>query len=294
MKFMKKFKRKGSLGLVLLLLICVSPFQSFAQEETQQTSSSNIGVSVAFQVELKLEGDKPENVGLFTFVLEPEKETYPIPDATEVTIEGEGSAYFGDITFTQPGDYVYYIRQKVDEPLVNYVYDDRVYVLRVNVSPDNSVNYYRVSTNNILQATFSVNQEGKDEKTGDVIFSNAYVKPSLATTETTTEATTDMTTETTATEETTTPAETTMPAETTTPTATTTLAETTTSVETTTTVATTTPAVTNNTPGSTGRSVPRTGDNTNVVFLWVMLICAAAGMSVGIWCRFRTGKHGSK
>jgi LPXTG-motif cell wall-anchored protein len=59
-------------------------------------------------------------------------------------------------------------------------------------------------------------------------------------------------------------------------------------------VATTTPAVTNNTPGSTGRSVPRTGDNTNVVFLWVMLICAAAGMSVGIWCRFRTGKHGSK
>jgi pilin isopeptide linkage protein len=314
MKFIKFFKCDVFLGIVLLLLICVSPFQSFAQEEAQQTASSDSGVSVAFQVELKLEGDKPESTGSFNFILEPEEENYPLPKNAEVTIKGEGSAYFGDITFTQSGDYVYYIRQKMDEPLANYKYDDRVYVVRVNVSPENSVSSYRVGTHS-LQATFSVNQEGEAEKSGNVVFSNTYVdptptdtpvdNPATIPTETPVDSTTTTPTETPVDSITTTPTETpvdsttTAPTETpvdsttTTPTENTTPEVTITPEATTTPEATITPVVTT-TPGSSGRSTPRTGDNTNVVILWVMLLCAAVGMSISVWLRIRTGKHSSK
>jgi pilin isopeptide linkage protein/LPXTG-motif cell wall-anchored protein len=176
MNFRKLFKRAGSLGMVLLFLICVSPFQTFAQEEVQQITSTPVGVSVSFEITLELDGDEPESPGSFTFVLEPAEETNPLPEeSTEVTIEGAGTVSFGDITFTEPGDYVYNIRQKTDEALENYRYDDSVYVMQVSVTTDSSISYKM--RNNYLQATITGNLEGEDEKAGIILFSNSYAEP---------------------------------------------------------------------------------------------------------------------
>jgi pilin isopeptide linkage protein len=251
MKFKKILKRAGSIGIALLLLICVSPFQTFAQEEEQNTSSSK-GVSVAFEIALELNGDEPETVEPFTFVIEPSEETVdpcPLPESTEATITGEGTVCFDEITFTQPGEYVYEIRQEVDTPLENSTYDDNVYVMRVKVVPEDSYSSYRESSG-ILEATISGNLEGEDEKTGIILFSNSYIEPTPTPTPTVTPVATP----------------TTKPS------------------------ATTTPG-TSGSSGTSGTTSPKTGDNSNVSLWALLLFAAAVGMSGSVWRWNRTRKH---
>jgi pilin isopeptide linkage protein len=218
---------------------------------------------VSFEITLELDGDEPESPGSFTFVLEPAEETNPLPEeSTEVTIEGAGTVSFGDITFTEPGDYVYNIRQKTDEALENYRYDDSVYVMQVSVTTDSSTSYKM--RNNYLQATITGNLEGEDEKAGIILFSNSYAEPTPTPTPTLTPTVT--------------PAASTTPAANTTP------------------AATSTPSTgtTPGTSGTSGTSSPKTGDTTNVT-LWMMLLCAAAaGMSGSVWYWNRTRKHSSR
>ena len=57
----------------------------------------------------------------------------PLPNPAEVSISGEGSASFGDITFTQAGEYVYTI-QETDPNVTGMEYDRAVYTVTVNVT----------------------------------------------------------------------------------------------------------------------------------------------------------------
>lgn len=57
----------------------------------------------------------------------------PLPNPAEVSISGEGSASFGDITFTQAGEYAYTI-QETDPNVPGMKYDEAVYTVTVNVT----------------------------------------------------------------------------------------------------------------------------------------------------------------
>lgn len=90
-------------------------------------------------------GDKPKSDSVFTFVMEAETEGAPEP-LRSVAIKGEGTAEFGDITFTEPGTYVYRVYEQAGDAR-GYAYDSTVYYVTYEV--DENLNVVRTfSTEN--------------------------------------------------------------------------------------------------------------------------------------------------
>jgi len=82
-------------------------------------------------------GDRPTENGSFQFTLTA-RDNAPMPSGSSngiktVTLRGEGEISFGDITYTQPGTYVYTVAElAVGEK--GYTYDNSVYTLTVVIT----------------------------------------------------------------------------------------------------------------------------------------------------------------
>jgi pilin isopeptide linkage protein len=161
MKVSKIKKRAAALGIAFLLLTGVLPFHAFASEQSTQNKDS---VSVAFEVDLEIEGDAPEDDTVFTFILEAD-DGAPEPSSPYAVIKGEGETEFDKITYTEPGDYEYTIYER-DDGAPNYIYDTKVYTMDVDVCYGNDGQ---------LTATCSAyNQQQRTEKEPEVSFVNEY------------------------------------------------------------------------------------------------------------------------
>jgi pilin isopeptide linkage protein len=169
-------KRAASLGLALLLAVGASPFQAFASDQAAQDSATiEIPVTLDFLDEEPPEGEPPGDPlpvdGIpFTFILQAEEEGEPVPEEHLVTIEGEGTTAFEDITFTEPGEYEYVVFQR-DDGVENIIYDTSAYTVDVDVKYDDDGD---------LIATYSAYQQtgtfdGKNEgKATEIMFINEY------------------------------------------------------------------------------------------------------------------------
>jgi pilin isopeptide linkage protein len=161
MKFAKTKKHIVSLGMAILMIIALLPFQAFAAE-----NSSNNSVSRLFQVKLQIEGDKPSEDVPFTFILEGESDA-PLPADTSAVIYGEGEADFDEIVYTTPGTYKYTIHQR-DGGLDNYTYDETIYTITVKV---------RYSSGELLATYTAANSRDAGVKEPELLFINTYEEP---------------------------------------------------------------------------------------------------------------------
>jgi pilin isopeptide linkage protein len=266
MNFTKYKKCAASLGMTFLLFTGIFPLQTFAAEKS--TQDENI-VNVAFEVVLEFDGDIPDENIPFTFILD-EEEGAPLPDVPYVTIDGEGTAEFDEISYTKPGEYEYTIFER-DDGIENYIYDSSIYYLDVNVRYDNDGQ---------LIATYDAYTE--DAKELQILFINEYDDDDE--------------------EESTVPSEVTTPSDVTTP------SETSVTTEgTAPTYSTTETTVTQNLTESTKTSVsptnsstnpisteaPKTGDDTNNLPWIVLMFAAVIGIIGCMWYLKATKNRGN-
>lgn len=129
------------------------------------------------QIDKVISGDEPAQDSDFVFVMEPERSDYPLPtpasSAVEVrdgkayaTVHGRGVAVeFGNIVFTEEGEYNYTIRER-DDRIPGYSYDDAVY----------DVSYSVFERDGRLQCTRTVFKSGDVYATGPktLVFDNTY------------------------------------------------------------------------------------------------------------------------
>jgi pilin isopeptide linkage protein len=317
-KYKKQYKKRAaSLGLAFLFLIGLLPSQTFAEE-------SERNASVEFEVELKIDGDLPDKNIPFTFILEEEDDTSKQnDDVTYTVVHGEGIASFSKISYTEPGDYKYIIYQK-NGGVENYTYDDNIYYMNVEVRYNRQGNLTATCSASSKRSAGGKETELKfintyeepepvtteetttTEKTTTTEEVTTTEKPTLTEEPTTTEklATTEelVTTEKSATtEESTTVEESTTAEELITTEELTTAEETTTTQELTSTdepttteeLTTTEETATTDEPTTTSESAkkPKTGDNTNVLLLIILLCTAVVGMIGCIICRYMGKKH---
>lgn len=132
------------------------------------------------RIEKAIGGDTPAEDADFVFIMEPERSDYPLPtpasSAVEirdgkayVTVHGRGLAEeIGDIVFTEPGEYIYTVRER-DDRIPGYSYDDAVY----------SVCYSVFERAGNLECTRTVFKTGSVYTTSDkpLVFNNTYTKP---------------------------------------------------------------------------------------------------------------------
>lgn len=116
------------------------------------------------EVENSLTGDRPSTAESFTFVLEP-VDGAPMPEQDMITITGEGRASFPAVTYTEPEDYHYTLRE-VKGSTQGYIYDETVYNITVQVIMDDEGG---------LAAVVYISEEGSDLKAEKALFSNKYV-----------------------------------------------------------------------------------------------------------------------
>ena len=82
-------------------------------------------------------GDLPASRSNFNFQLQASDAAYPMPAGSSgstktITISGSGTSNFGKITFSEPGTYVYTVRE-IDNGLVGYTYDTTIYTVTYTV-----------------------------------------------------------------------------------------------------------------------------------------------------------------
>jgi pilin isopeptide linkage protein len=178
-------KRAVSLGLAVLLLIGVFPFQTFATDRAALNT-------VRFQVRLEFTGDEPTKDASFYFDLEAVDEDAPLPEnpeencsvvVTSADVEqleenaeesGEQlgnislSALFEPIKFDTTGEYHYKITMRSDDFPANYTHDATVYDVTVKVAE---------LTSGDLLAYYIAYLENGTDKQDDILFTTKYTKP---------------------------------------------------------------------------------------------------------------------
>lgn len=133
-------------GTEILYTVTEEPIESFVQ-----TNLDNFGILNTYvkpvteefaQVSKVIKGDKPENESEFNFTMRAINGA-PMPDGSNsgektISISGEGTASFGEITYTSEGVYEYKITETVGR-VPWYTYDKSVYILKVEVKMINGV-----------------------------------------------------------------------------------------------------------------------------------------------------------
>jgi pilin isopeptide linkage protein len=221
----------------------------------------------------------------FTFVLESD-EGAPVPEDMHVTRSGAGFAEFGEIEFSEPGEYLYTIHER-DDGVENVIYDDNVYSLDVKVRYDNK--------GELIATCVAYSENSIGVKEPEILFINTYQE----------EDPTPISSEDPTPSEEPTPSEDLTPSEEPTPSDENTPSEEPTSIDENTPSEEPTPSKETDfadanipseepeyvyesnspeepTPSATSDSsgFPLTGDNTNII-LWIVLLCAAAiGMTI--------------
>lgn len=113
--------------------------------------------------------------GPVTFTVTP-LGTAPVPEKTSVTISGEGRADFGSVTFSNPGTYIYEIRETAGD-VTNMTYDSTVYTVTVTVTrPTGTSPLYATVSHLANGGAYSYRTD-----TG-MVFRNSYAKPAEVTT----------------------------------------------------------------------------------------------------------------
>ena len=118
------------------------------------------------EIEKVIDGS-PTTKSEFKFTLEPAKTTNPMPAGSTnakktITITGAGKNKFGEISFTEPGEYVYTVSE-VKGDVSGYTYDSTVYTVTFTVKDEGGE----------LQVNAKVrNKKGKDVES--IVFTNKY------------------------------------------------------------------------------------------------------------------------
>ena len=156
-----KYRKISVMLLLLILVISLMPISAFAAESTATATIS---------VEKQITGDKPQSAETFTFTLTPDDASYPMPEGENggtLTIKGAGTASFGSITYTEPKNYTYTLKETTGNA-ANYTYDKTVYKATVYVTTDDNGN---------LTAKVWIFKDGSDAKAENATFVNTYTKP---------------------------------------------------------------------------------------------------------------------
>jgi pilin isopeptide linkage protein len=113
----------------------------------------------------------------FTFALTAKTDGAPMPtgatdaDSMTVTITGEGTAYFGELTFTEAGTYVYKVQETAGQT-AGYTYDDTVYTVTYTVTESTENNERKLSYTRTIQ------KDGEDAGALTTLtFTNMYKTP---------------------------------------------------------------------------------------------------------------------
>lgn len=148
-------RKKAVFALLLLTASVISPiYSAYAAPEP---------TSVQFQVETALTGDVPSSPESFSFVL-CAAGNEPMPETNTITISGSGKCSFSPITYSEPGTYLYTIRQCPGEA-DGYTYDESVYSVTVQVTTDDT---------DELKLSVYVCEKDHDGKAAEIVFSNHY------------------------------------------------------------------------------------------------------------------------
>lgn len=140
-----------------------------ADEGTEVTITNSLTPIPAIEtitVEKVVDGEPNENE-TFEFVIAGQNNA-PMPEEDTITIDGNGTADFGEITFTEEGTYVYTITE-TDTGVENYTYDENVYYVQFSVALD--------AETNSLEATKTITVNGNEETADAVVFTNVYTAP---------------------------------------------------------------------------------------------------------------------
>lgn len=137
--------------------------QSVKAAETSYESSCEVSIPVQTELtgaESARNKEEPE------FIISLKGADEPMPAVSSLQIIGTGSGAFGPITYTQPGDYEYQVYQETGNNK-DIVYDKNVYDVTVRIVWD---------ANDELTAEVWTSREGEDEKQGQILFSNQWIK----------------------------------------------------------------------------------------------------------------------
>lgn len=122
------------------------------------------GCTAALPVEVQLDGDIDET---FTVTLQAE-DGAPLPEQAQLRLAGGETGAFEGLSYTEPGDYVYTVRQTPGG--TRYMaYDQAVYTVTVQVTavPDGALSYQ----------IFASRDDDPAAKAGAVQFLNRYEPP---------------------------------------------------------------------------------------------------------------------
>ena len=147
--------------LLSLLMAGAGIFPAYAAESTCE---------VRLEVEKKLTGDRPSKIEHFSFLLDG-KDNAPMPEEDTITISGAGTGWFPAITYTEPNDYHYTLRE-IPGKNKRYTYDNTVYEVTVQVTTDDLGN---------LSASVYLWETGSADKPAAAEFVNHYDAPDLET-----------------------------------------------------------------------------------------------------------------
>lgn len=150
---MTLFVKKHNIALLLSLLFMLVLFPL-------QASAEDYSCTVSIPVRVSLTGEIDTE---FVIQISTEEEA-PMPEKDRVNIRGNGNAAFGDITYTEPGDYHYtVVQQEGEEPYLTY--DDTVYRLTVRVT--------NTDEGSLAPEIWAVKDQ-QTEKTAELLFVNLY------------------------------------------------------------------------------------------------------------------------
>ena len=142
-----------ALGLLLALTLLAAPAMAAGE------------VSVQLQVETQLTGDTPPAGETFTYRLDGADKDTPMPDGgSTLAVTGAGTATFGAIRYTHPGDYKYTLNCTGGKT-EGYTYDTRAYEVTVQVVTDDDGN---------LTAAVYMAREGTQGKPEKAVFVHSY------------------------------------------------------------------------------------------------------------------------
>lgn len=169
--------RKITAGVALSAMLAGGLFCISADKLMTDTPMSTVYAAGAYkplnvEVSFKCLGNEKLSDGSYTISISATEDDYPLPEKqSSVVTNGEGSF---SITFTEPGDYTYYVRQEKGSDK-DIIYDDTEYEIHINVINKNweSEDSQPASDGKEeLSFYMSVNYKGTDKKPAVIMFEN--------------------------------------------------------------------------------------------------------------------------
>ena len=112
----------------------------------------------------------PTEAEEFKFDLQAVTAGAPMPTASTITINGEGTANFGDIIFAEEGTWVYTISEQIGSA-AGYTYDNTVYIMTVTTRFASD----KVTLEKTVEFKKGSVTLGEVSQTNPLVFTNAYV-----------------------------------------------------------------------------------------------------------------------